>query len=118
MNDDTSLRTLKKAVQAFNSARDWDRYHSPRNLAMALSVEAAELLELFLWSADEGPQPPVESRQERVPEEMADVFILLLNLANRLELDLGEAVTAKLATNAARYPAEQVSGRLEKYDEY
>ncbi len=118
MNDDTTLRELKAAVQAFNEARDWDRYHSPRNLAMALSVEAAELLELFLWSADDGPQPPVDARRERVPHELADVFILVLNLANRLNLDLGEAVATKLALNAAKYPAEQVSGRLEKYDEY
>jgi dCTP diphosphatase len=118
VTDDSSLTTLKAAVRAFNDARDWDRYHSPRNLAMALSVEAAELLELFLWSADDGPQPPVESRQERVPQELADVMILVLNLANRLELDLGAAVAAKLAANAEKYPAELVSGRLEKYDEY
>ncbi len=118
MTDDSTLRQLKAAVQAFNDARDWGRYHSPRNLAMALSVEAAELLELFLWSADDGPQPPVEGRAERVPEELADVLILVLNLANRLELDLGAAVAQKLARNAERYPAEQVAGRLEKYDEY
>lgn len=118
MTDATSLAELKAQVAAFNNARDWARYHSPRNLAMALSVEAAELLELFLWSADDGPQPPVASREPRVPDELADVLILVLNLANRLDIDLGRAVAAKLARNAAKYPADQVSGRLEKYDEY
>ncbi len=118
MTDETTLAELKSAVQAFNDARDWARYHSPRNLAMALSVEAAELLELFLWSADDGPQPPVASREGRVPEELADVLILVANLASRLDIDLGQAVAAKLAKNDAKYPAAQVAGRLEKYDEY
>jgi NTP pyrophosphatase (non-canonical NTP hydrolase) len=118
VNDDTPIRVLKDAVAAFNQARDWDRYHSPRNLAMALSVEASELLELFLWSSDNGPQPPVATRRGRVPEELADVLILTLNLAIRLDIDLGQALSEKLAQNARKYPAERVAGRLEKYDEY
>ena len=118
MNDQTTLGELKLAVRRFNEERDWGRYHSPRNLAMALSVEAAELLELFLWSEDAGPQPPVASRTERVPEELADVLILVANLADRLDIDLGGAFAAKLVRNGEKYPAERVAGRLEKYDEY
>jgi dCTP diphosphatase len=117
-DDDTTLGALKTQVSAFNRARDWGRYHSPRNLAMALSVEASELLELYLWCEDAGPQPAVPSREPRVAHEMADVLICLLSLADRTGVDLAAAVEAKLARNAEKYPAEQVSGRMEKYDEY
>lgn len=113
----TTLLQLRAAVRAFNDERDWGRYHSPRNLAMALSVEAAELLELYLWSSDEGPQPPVASRRPRVEEEAADVLICLLNLCDRTGIDLAAAVQAKLARNAERYPVDQSRGRLEKSGE-
>jgi len=115
MND---LRDLQARVRAFNQERDWGRYHSPRNLAMAVSVEASELLELYLWCTDEGPQPAVQEREAKVAEEMADVLICLLNLADRTGVDLGAAVEAKLAKNAEKYPASKVRGRMEKYDEY
>ena len=113
-----TLAELQARVRAFNQARDWGRYHSPRNLAMALSVEAGELLELYLWSSDEGPQPAVPTRHDRVPLEMADVLICLLNLADRTGVDLSAAVLDKLERNAAKYPADKVAGRMEKYDEY
>lgn len=111
------LAGLQERVRSFNEERDWGRYHSPRNLAMALSVEAAELLELYLWSSDDGPQPPVESRRPRVAEEAADVMICLLNLCERAGVDLEEAVLAKLARNAEKYPVEAARGRLEKSSE-
>ncbi len=114
----TSLAQLQAQVAAFNRARDWGRYHSPRNLAMALSVEAAELLELYLWCGDEGPQPAVASREPRVAMELADVLICLLALAERTGVDLAAALETKLAINAEKYPVERVSGRMEKYDEY
>lgn len=113
----TPLGELGAAVAAFNAERDWARYHSPRNLAMALSVEANELLELYLWSADDGPQPPVATRAPRVAEEAADVCITLLNLCAHAGVDLAAAVEAKLARNAERYPVERARGRLEKADE-
>ncbi|MCB9764916.1 MAG: nucleotide pyrophosphohydrolase [Alphaproteobacteria bacterium] len=84
---------------------------------MALSVEAAELLELYLWCADDGPQPAVASRHPRVEEEMADVLICLLNLADRAGVDLAAAVERKLARNAEKYPVERAKGRMEKWDE-
>ena len=114
----SDLADLQSKVRAFSEARDWGRYHSPRNLAMAVSVEAGELLELYLWCTDEGPQPAVEERQAKVAEEMADVLICLLNLADRTGVDLAAAVDAKLARNAEKYPVDQVRGRMEKYDEY
>jgi NTP pyrophosphatase (non-canonical NTP hydrolase) len=116
-DETTPLAALRARLRAFNAARDWGRYHSPRNLAMAVSVEAGELLELFLWSADDGPQPPVAAREPRVAEEAADVLISLLNLCEAAGIDLAAAVDAKIARNEARYPAETARGRLEKYDE-
>ena len=116
-DDRTTIGELRAKVSAFNTERDWAQYHSPRNLAMALSVEVAELLELYLWSSDTGPQPPVASRAPRVAEELADVAICLLNLAERTGVDLSAAVEAKLAKNAEKYPVEQAKGRLEKSTE-
>lgn len=111
------LAELSQQVRAFNEARDWGRYHSPRNLAMALSVEAGELLELYLWSADEGPQPPVSSRTPKVADEAADVLICLLNFCDRAGVDLQAAFAHKLARNAEKYPVERARGRLEKSTE-
>lgn len=114
---DTSLATLRRAVAQFNTERDWARYHCPRNMAMALSVEANELLELYLWASDDGPQPPVAERAPRVAEEAADVLICLLALCDRAGVDLAAAVEHKLARNAERYPVETARGRLEKASE-
>jgi NTP pyrophosphatase (non-canonical NTP hydrolase) len=116
-DDATPLRAVKDALAAFNAERDWGRYHSPRNLAMALSVEASELLELYLWAADGGPQPPVASRVPRVAEEAADVAICLLNLCAAADVDLLAAVQAKLAANGRRYPVQTARGALLRADE-
>jgi NTP pyrophosphatase (non-canonical NTP hydrolase) len=117
-DESTSIQTLRNEVVAFNEARDWGQYHSPRNVAMAVAVEAGELLELFLWSRDEGPQPAVESRVPAVADEIADVAICLLNLCEVTGVDLTTAIRRKLEQNARRYPADTVRGRMEKYDEY
>ena len=119
MNDTTTtLAEISRAVQQFSNDRDWARFHSPRNLAMALSVEANELLELFLWSTDDGPQPAVEARRPRVAEEAADVLICLVNLCHRADIDLAAAVEEKLGTAAEKYPVERVTGQALKYNEY
>jgi NTP pyrophosphatase (non-canonical NTP hydrolase) len=112
-----TLADLRNRVAKFNQERDWAQFHNPRNLAMAVSVEASELLELFLWSADDGPQPPVEARGPRVAQEMADVAICLLGLADRMNIDLSAAILDKLELNAAKYPVEKAKGRMEKSDE-
>jgi dCTP diphosphatase len=113
-----SIEELQAKVRAFSDARDWGQFHSPRNLAMALSVEAGELLELYLWSADGGPQPSVPERAPRVAEEAADVMICLLNLCERAGVDLSAAVESKLAAAAEKYPIDRVRGSARKYDEY
>ena len=112
------LKAMQRALRAFNDERDWGQYHSPRNLAMAVSVEANELLELFLWCRDEGPQPALPERGAKVAEEAADVLICLLNLCDRADVDLSEAFWRKLARNAERYPVERVRGSMRKHSEY
>jgi dCTP diphosphatase len=113
-----TLSELGARVRAFADARDWGRYHSPRNLAMALSVEANELLALYLWSADDGPQPPNVARAPKVEAEAADVLLCLLNFCDRAGIDLSAALDAKLADAERKYPADRVRGLALKYDEY
>lgn len=115
---DVTLTDLTARVRAFAIERDWQQFHSPRNLAMAVSVEAAELLQLYLWCADEGPQPLTEARGAKVADEAADVLICLLNLCDRAGIDLGDAVIDKLARAERKYPADRVRGKALKYDEY
>ena len=112
-----TLTELQSRVADFNRERDWSQFHNPRNLAMAVSVEASELLELFLWSTDDGPQPPVSERGPRVELEMADVAICLLSLADRMEIDLAGAIVRKLELNAEKYPVAKAKGRMEKSTE-
>src|SRR5262245_23537459 len=116
-DDTTTLAELSGIVRRFNDERDWAQYHSPRNLAMALSVEAAELLELYLWCKDEGPQPAVATRVPKVEQEVADVAICLLAFCDRAGIDLASAVERKVAANALRYPVDEARGRMEKADE-
>ena len=100
-----TLETLGERVADFVAARDWARFHSPKNLAMALSVEAAELVELFQWLTEaESGALDAETRR-RAAEEIADVQIYLLQIAARLDVDIGEAVLDKLAANARKHPA-------------
>ena len=110
------LRDLRDALRAFAAERDWDQFHSPRNLATALAVEAAELLEPFQWLSDEqGRDLPPETRAA-VEEELADVLLYLVRLADRLEVDLAAAARAKIAKNAVKYPVEKSRGTSRKYD--
>ena len=112
------LGELKARVRAFVEARDWDRFHSPKNLAMALSVEASELVELFQWLTEEESDAPDPERRGRVAEELADVLWFVVRLADRLDIDLLEAAELKLAANEKKYPAERVRGNAKKYSEY
>lgn len=112
------LQELKARVRAFVADRDWDRFHSPKNLAMALSVEASELVELFQWLTEEESAALDADRRRRVAEELADVLWFLVRLADRLDVDLLEAAERKIAANAAKYPADRVRGNAKKYDEY
>jgi len=112
------LAELQRRVAAFAAARDWDQFHSPKNLAMALSVEASELLEEFQWLTEDQSRSLDAERRERVRLEMADVLIYLLRLAHKLDVDLSQAASDKLALNELKYPADRVRGDSRKYTEY
>jgi NTP pyrophosphatase (non-canonical NTP hydrolase) len=113
-----ALRALQQRLAAFAAARDWEQFHSPKNLAMALSVEAAELVEEFQWLTEEQSRALEGERHERVRLELADVFIYLLRIADKLDVDLLRAADDKIAHNERKYPAERVRGSSRKYDEY
>jgi dCTP diphosphatase len=112
------LAELQRRVAAFAAARDWDQFHSPKNLAMALSVEASELLEEFQWLTEEQSRSLDAERRERVRLEMADVLIYLLRLADKLDVDLARAAMDKLVINEQKYPADRVRGDARKYTDY
>lgn len=113
-----NLGELKERVRAFVAERDWERFHSPKNLAMALSVEASELVELFQWMTEEESGAIDPERRRRVAEELADVLWFLVRLSDRLDIDLLEAAERKLSANAAKYPVDRVRGQARKYNEY
>jgi NTP pyrophosphatase (non-canonical NTP hydrolase) len=111
----TTVAELRQAMARFVAERDWEQFHSPKNLVMGLSVEAAELMEHFLWVDNDASRRLVADEPERLSEvadEMADVACYLLALSNTLGIDLSEAITGKLAKNALKYPVERVRGRF------
>jgi len=112
------IHELQVALRVFAAERDWDQFHSPKNLAMALSVEVAELIEHFQWlsEAQSHSLPPEVSRQ--AAEEIADIQIYLARLADKLGVDIDAAVSAKLELNRLKYPADKVRGKAAKYTEY
>jgi len=112
-----TLPQLAEAVRAFGRERDWHLYHTPKNLTAALIVEAAELLEPFQWLTPEESLNLSGPKKEAVRQEMADVLIYLVSLANCLDIDLIKAAEDKLAINAAKYPVEKARGNAAKYDE-
>ena len=111
--------SLKEAVGKFRDERDWLKFHNPKDLSIALSIESSELEELFLWKEDMTAGRVKEDRRQfsRVKEEVADIFIYLLSLSNVLGLDMSEAVAEKLAQNAKKYPVSKSKGSNKKYDE-
>ena len=111
------LDNLTRQIVAFRDERDWKQFHSPKNLAASISIEAAELLECFQWSSDETIDDDVEKRRGEIEEEIADVLIYALLLANDTGINPTEAVRRKLAKNDAKYPAEKAKGSRAKYTE-
>jgi dCTP diphosphatase len=111
-----TLESLKTELSQFVAERDWDQFHNPKNLAMALAGEAGEVLEHFQWlTPEEAATLPPETRAE-VGFELADVFLFLLRLADKLDVDLLDAAGRKLAINRSRYPVTKARGRATKYD--
>lgn len=115
MND---LNELKMRLRRFADERDWDQFHSPKNLAMALIVEAAELVEHFQWLTQDESNSLTPEKQKEVEAEIADILIYLVRIADKLGIDLLNAAGKKIEKNAAKYPAEKVRGLSRKYNEY
>ena len=112
----SSLERLSARLEAFANERDWDQFHNPKNLAMALAGEVGELIEHFQWlTPDESLSLPADTRDE-VALEAADVLLFLIRLCDKLDIDLGAAAERKLALNALKYPVAASRGRATKYD--
>ena len=111
-----TLEELRMRVAAFAAERDWDQFHNPKNLAMAVAAEAGELLEPFMWLAPEEAAELSSDTRDAVAREAADVLLYLLRLCDRTGIDLGEAALRKLEINARKYPVEVSRGRSTKYD--
>ena len=113
----TDLESLRDQLRTFASDRDWDQFHSPKNLAAALAVEAAELLEHFQWLTEaQSQQLPPETLNE-VSNEVADVLLYLIRISDKLGIDLIAAANAKILLNAEKYPVEKARGSSRKYTE-
>jgi dCTP diphosphatase len=104
---ETTIQDLRTEVHQFNDERDWHQFHSPKNLAASIAIEATELLEHFQWSDELSPE-----RLPKLVEELADVVVYCLTLSNVLGIDLSQAVRQKIARNAVKYPADEYRGRF------
>ena len=116
MND--SLLDIRERLAAFAQERDWDQFHTPKNLAMALSVEVAELVEHYQWLPTGLDAELDEAKRTGIRHELADVLMYLVRLADKSGVDLHAAVLEKMVLNAEKYPVEQVRGDARKYSDY
>ncbi len=113
-DNSTTIQQLKDSVERFKRDRDWGQYHTPQDLAVSISIEAAELLEIFQWRIKEDMD---EEKLERVKEELADVLIYCLSLANAVDVDVAAIVNDKIKLNAEKYPVEKEMGERKKHSE-
>jgi NTP pyrophosphatase (non-canonical NTP hydrolase) len=112
-----NIDDLAARLRSFARERDWEQFHAPKNLAMALAVEAAELMEHFQWLTERESAELTAGAKQRAAEELADVFIYTVRLADRLGIDLEPEVEAKILANAVKYPVEKSRGSAKKYSE-
>jgi dCTP diphosphatase len=115
----TQIETIQKQIADFATEREWDQFHTPKNLAMALTVEASELMEIFQWKTSDESKAILkdELRSEQVEEEIADILIYALRFANVLNIDVDEAIQKKIVKNAKKYPVEKAKGNSLKYNQ-
>jgi len=116
---DTTLAELKTRVLAFAREREWEQFHAPKNLSMALAAEAGELMEHFLWATSDDSHRVVRDKKKRrdIEDELADVIIYALEFANMSEIDVTAAIERKMKANAKKYPVAKARGRSAKYTE-
>ena len=118
-DQNTTLNEIKDRVLKFAQERDWEQFHSPKNLSMAISAESAELMEHFLWQSSEASHTDLEDLKLRgkVEEELADIFIFAIEFANVTGIDIAKIIESKMSLNAKKYPIEKSKGRSDKYTE-
>jgi len=116
---ETCMQEIKDRALAFTKERDWEQFHSPKNLSMAIAAEAAELMEHFLWQSPEQSREDAQGEKLRakIEEELADIFLFAIQFANMTEIDISAAIEAKMKRNAEKYPVEKARGRSDKYTE-
>lgn len=114
MQDSDSFKQLVQRIRKFSDDRDWSQFHDPKNLAISLSLEASEVLELYQWTKDNQLKP---ERADKIDEELADVFYWLIMLSNHYGVDLVEALDKKMDKNEEKYPIEKAKGSSSKYNE-
>jgi dCTP diphosphatase len=114
----SDLADLAARIRAFRDERDWMQFHNPKNLAASIVIEAAELLEYFQWKTPEESEAIAREQKQAIADEIADIAIYLIELADNLGIDLVGAMEHKLGRNAEKYPAKQVRGSSKKYSEY
>lgn len=113
-----SIRELTGRIREFSAVRDWDAYHNAKDMAVAIAAEAGELMQHFVWQQPEQVDARVEAKRDEIGSEMADVGILLLEMADRLGFDLGAEMAAKIDRNEERYPVGKAKGNNLKYNEF
>ncbi|MGI2856462.1 nucleotide pyrophosphohydrolase [Shewanella algae] len=113
----TNIDELQHRLRAFTEERNWAQFHSPKNLAMAMTVEVAELVEIFQWMTEVQSQKLSQTDLQRVSEEIADIFLYLLMLSDKLDVDLITAANKKIELNAEKYPVDKCFGKSDKYDQ-
>ena len=112
-----SISELTARINEFRDARDWKQFHNPKDMAISVSIEAAELMEHFQWKTDTECTEHIKNNREAVADEMADVAIYLFELADLMKMDLGKEMLRKLEKNAAKYPVQKAKGSNKKYNE-
>lgn len=120
MNNDqkTTIESLKNAVDTFVKERDWQQFHSPKNLSMAIAIEAAELMEEFRFVTNEESVEVTKTNKEKIAQEIADVVIASLSFCNLYDIDLAKSIEKKLQLNAIKYPIQKAKGNNKKYTNY
>jgi NTP pyrophosphatase (non-canonical NTP hydrolase) len=111
------ISDIQEKLRNFSRERDWDQYHSPKNLAMALAAEAGELLEIYQWLTEQESNNPDDKIRKQTSEELADILIYIIKMADKLNIDLVDSVNNKIAINEKKYPKEKAKGSAKKYTE-
>ncbi|HAD04244.1 MAG: NTP pyrophosphohydrolase [Desulfuromonadales bacterium GWD2_61_12] len=114
----TTLGQLREAVATFVREREWEQFHTPKNLSMSIAIEAAELMEHFQWLTVEQSRKPDGEALQGICEELSDIVIYALSLANAMDIDLSTAMRAKMEKNIRKYPSDKVRGKAHKYTYY